>query len=78
MASDEKGLKDWHRATEKYCDSLEEMVKELRRSMETAPTKATLDSIQRKVGVISRAGRSFDDDIKQAYSLLPSPFDNVL
>ena len=75
MANDNeaKRLSDWKTAAEKYCDLLDDMVKELRRYSDTVPATSNLKGLRKKSVGIEKAGKSFRDDVDRAVDSAPQP-----
>ena len=75
MANDNeaKRLADWKTAAEKYCDLLDDMVKELRRHSDTVPATSNLKGLRTKSVGIEHEGKSFRAAVNRAVDSAPQP-----
>jgi hypothetical protein len=75
MANDNeaKRLADWKTAAEKYCDLLDDMVKELRRHSDTVPATSNLKGLRKKSVGIEQEGKSFRAAVNRTVDSAPPP-----
>jgi hypothetical protein len=73
MANDNEAnrLADWKTAAEKYCDLLDDMVKELRRHSDTLPATSNLKGLRTKSVGIEHEGKSFRAAMNRAVDSAP-------
>ncbi len=73
MANDNEAnrLADWKTAAEKYCDLLDDMVKELRRHSDTLPAISNLKGLRTKSVGIEHEGKSFRAAVNRAVDSTP-------